>query len=389
MVVTKTKKTGWGERLGKSLRGILIGAALIAASVTGLSWNEGRAVTTARSLDEGAGAVISIDPAPVVSANEGRLVHVTGEAIPEATLIDPDFGIEATALGLFRTVEMYQWRERSRSETETQTGGGQETVTTYTYEQVWSSSPIDSTRFEQSTGHENPPMNLRNLDLWAQDAQLGAFELSPDVLQRLSDREPLSIEAQDLPAVQTGASADQTFSISENTIYLSDNAANPQIGDYRIRYTILPHGPVSVVGAQTDNQLTGYATAAGDTLLLVSAGERSAEEMFTNAQAGNALLTWIARGGGVLALYLGFAMLLAPLAVLTDVIPFLGRIVGMGTGLVAFAAAAMLGSATIALAWLFYRPIIACIVIACGIALAVGITFLARKRQTTPRPDPA
>ena len=40
-------------------------------------WNEGRAVRTAESLEEGAGAVVSVPADAVDPGNEGKLVHVS------------------------------------------------------------------------------------------------------------------------------------------------------------------------------------------------------------------------------------------------------------------------------------------------------------------------
>src|SRR5690606_28620639 len=125
-----------------------------------------------------------------------------------------------------------------------------------------------------------------------------------------------------------------------------EDPQTPRIGDYRIRYELVPLGPVSIVGQQEGNRLTGYQTEAGDSILIVSTGEVPAEQMFAGAEAGNSTMTWLLRVVGVVALYLGFAMVLAPLGVLGDVIPLLGRVVSAGTGLVAFALAAVLGSST-------------------------------------------
>lgn len=80
-------------------------------------------------------------------------------------------------------------------------------------------------------------------------------------------------------------------------------------------------------------------------------------------------------------LIFGFTLVLGPLGVIGDVVPFVGSIVRMGTGVVAWSAGILVGSATIALAWFFYRPITALIVLAIGLALAVVVPrFLKRKR---------
>ena len=86
---------------------------------------------------------------------EGKFVHVTGEAATDEVLEDTDFGVSAIAIRLTRKTEMYQWRENQSSQTRKTLGGGTETVTTYSYEKDWSDRAIDSGRFHDP-GHDNP-----------------------------------------------------------------------------------------------------------------------------------------------------------------------------------------------------------------------------------------
>ena len=115
---------------------------------------------TQRSLTEGASLVVSADPARVDPANDGKLVHVSGDLKPGAPLTDPDFTVSATALRLVRTVEMYQWKEEIEDRDAQELGGSEETVTTYEYHRVWSESRNDSSRFKRPEGHINPQMAL-------------------------------------------------------------------------------------------------------------------------------------------------------------------------------------------------------------------------------------
>src|ERR1700678_565941 len=112
--------TGMGSRLGKSCLGVVIGIVLFLISFPLLFWNEGRAVHRARTLAEGKAAGVDVSPDKVDEANEGKLVHVSGEATPAEppleTLTDPVFGVSAKALELKRTVEIYQWTETTKTE---------------------------------------------------------------------------------------------------------------------------------------------------------------------------------------------------------------------------------------------------------------------------------
>ena len=115
---TEVTTESWGDRIVSSLGGIIIGIILILVSLGVLWWNEGRAVKTARSLEEGGGAVVSVAADKVDAQNEGKLVHLTGLATTDEILADPVFGISDKAIRLDRDVEMYQWHEKREDKEE-------------------------------------------------------------------------------------------------------------------------------------------------------------------------------------------------------------------------------------------------------------------------------
>src|SRR5216684_5777850 len=99
-----TEVTGesWFGRLFDSIKSVLFGLLLFFVSFIVLFWNEGRAVHTARSLEEGAAVVVSAAADAVNPSNDGKLVHVSGEATTTETLSDADFGVSAPAIRLER-----------------------------------------------------------------------------------------------------------------------------------------------------------------------------------------------------------------------------------------------------------------------------------------------
>src|SRR5687768_4768732 len=121
---------GWLSRIIASIVGVVFGVGMFIAGFPVLWWNEGRAVRTARSLEEGAGAVVPVSPARVDPANEGKLVHLSGRATTSEILADPLFKVSANALRLRREVQMYQWTESSSTETRERLGGTEEKITT-------------------------------------------------------------------------------------------------------------------------------------------------------------------------------------------------------------------------------------------------------------------
>ena len=76
---TETSSRSWLGRITDSIKSVLVGLGLFVASFPLLFWNEGRAVQTARSLEEGAGTVISVPAASVDPANQD-ILYMTSEA---------------------------------------------------------------------------------------------------------------------------------------------------------------------------------------------------------------------------------------------------------------------------------------------------------------------
>ena len=86
--VTEQTDISWFSRIGSSLSGILVGLLLFMAAFPLLFWNEGRAVRRYKTLQEGGGATVSISAESVQAANDGKLVHLAGEARTDEILAD-------------------------------------------------------------------------------------------------------------------------------------------------------------------------------------------------------------------------------------------------------------------------------------------------------------
>ena len=82
-------------------------------------------------------------------------------------------------------------------------------------------------------------------------------------------------------------------------------------------------------------------------------------------------------------MFIGFVMLMRPLAVLADVIPMFGSLVGVGTGLIALLLAGAGSLITISFAWIFYRPLLGIGLLA--IAAALLFLLFSKARATKQR----
>jgi hypothetical protein len=364
------------ERLMQSLTGILVGLGLICASGYGLFWNEGRAVQVERALTEGAGLAVTVNAARVDPANDGKLVHVTGESRAARELRDADIGIAARGLRLDRRVEMYQWREDSRTETR----DGQR-VTTYSYNRVWSDQPIDSSRFRRATDHRNPQMTLRSRTILAQDATLGGFRLNDATIGAISTGALREHRLSDNDARAVADRLGPRARVVDGAIFVGGDPGAPTIGDMRITFRTLPEGPLSIAARQQGESFTAYRATNGQEFLLAQIGNRTSAEMFDRAQEDNRVLTWVLRFVGLLVMFFGWVLVFRPFVVLAEWIPLIGVVVEAGATAVAALLTLLVGLPIMALAWLWFRPIVAGIIFAVAIAGVFGIRALAERRR--------
>jgi hypothetical protein len=366
---SETTRTGYGSRIGNSIKGVLFGALLFLIAFPVLWWNEGRSVKTAKGLAEGEKIAVDVSADKVDSANEGKLVHTSGRAEGKDQVKDDIFGVSAPGLiKLRRLVELYQWIETKSEKTEKKFGGSEEKVTTYNYAQNWDDEVHRSSEFRKPEGHENPEPAFTSKVIRSEDTHLGAFRLPGFMVNEWNDYRP-----HPLPAVDTlpeGVRGKATA--SGEWLYVGGKPDAPKTGDARVKFESVPPGDASVLAQQVKDTFEAYETGYGTTIGRIAGGVQSKQTMFAAAKSENTFMTWLLRAGGFLLMFIGLSMVLSPLRVMADVVPFVGSLVGAGTGLASFLLAAMGSCITIALAWLFYRP-------ALGIALllvAGGLGFL-------------
>jgi hypothetical protein len=378
--VTTEQRTSWLGRIGQSFAGVIFGFVLIVGACVLIFWNEGRAVKTARSLTEGEGVVRTVAADRADPANDGKLVHVVGRLSASGPVADTEFGMKAGSLRLVRTVEMYQWTEETESETKKNLGGSETTKKTYKYKRAWVDHPVDSSKFNERQGHGNPQMTWRTRHLSAPNIKLGVFSVPESLSGGFGSESPLAAGEEQVQALQKRAGS-RTVQLADGVLYVGKDTGQPAVGDYRITFSEVKLQTASVIARQSGPTFEPYRTEAGGTIALISAGEVPAKDMFKEAQDDNRILAWLLRGVGVLMMFFGFGLIMAPLGVLADVIPILGDVVRMGTGLVGLLFTAVLAPIVIAVSWFWYRPLVAVAVLAIGAATAYGAIHWARARK--------
>ncbi|HHF7347431.1 TPA: TMEM43 family protein [Legionella feeleii] len=369
----------WGSRIKDAFIGIFAGILLIIGSFVLTFWNEGHGLHRAQSLIEAQRVLISVPDAPVDNKNNLRVVYFSGLATTKDILTDSFLGIKENAIGLTRTVEMYQWKEYTETKTESQMGGSEKTTKTYNYKKIWSQKLLDSSSFNDQAGHQNPAaMPVESQQQYAQTVTVGDFLLPQSLIGEISETSPVNLSKVNLSAIQK--QINKPVHYVNNQLYGGADYQNPQIGDLRIKATAVLPQTVSIIGQQTGNTLQPYMAKAGQEVILLTSGQESPDQMIHDALVENRIITWILRLVSLLAMVAGFSLILKPLVVLADVLPLLGSIMGFGTGLIAFVCGFVLWSIATAIAWFAIRPLWSLGIIL--VAVVVSYLFIVRRRQT-------
>ncbi|NXV70329.1 TMM43 protein, partial [Molothrus ater] len=385
--VTSEPKPGFLERLSETSGGMLIGLVTFLLAFYVLFTNEGRALRTAKSLDEGLSLVVPLDSIHSISQqNEGRLVHLAGALSTSKPLFDPSYGLSIQAVKLKRNVEMYQWVEYEDSK-EYEEDGEIKKETKYSYNTEWKSEVVNSRNFDREIGHKNPSaMAVESFTAVSPNVQVGSFVLSKGLVDKIDNFKQLSLSHLEDPH------ADVTR--REDYFYHSDNPRRPEVGDLRVSFFYAglsgddPHlgsadrvslqlflyfatlfsnseiskyfslsSKVTVIARQRGDQLVPYHTKSGDVLEILYPGDLSVEEVFQKEQESNTMKTWALRAAGWLSMFVGISLMTRIFYTLVDWFPVVRDLVSVGLKVFAVCVASSLSLLTISVGWLFYRPL--------------------------------
>lgn len=362
---TEVTHTSWFSRISSAIMGILVGLVMFLVAFPLLFWNEGRAVDRIKALDDGAAAVISIQSDQVISDNDQKLVHLTGRADTKETLNDPVFKVSTNALKLRRDVQIYQWQEETSTRTKKKLGGGEEKVTEYKYTKGWDDELANSSTFKKPEYQNPSSIAYQETELQAKSVTLDAFVLPDSLINKINNFEPVIV----------AADTKLTLPQNENVItyqdgyYIGKDPAEPQIGDLRVTFKQVVPSIVSVVAEQHANTFRTYTTATGK-ILLLEQGQASAQDMFQTAMTENTILTWALRVAGLVLMSIGLSLIMRPISVMADVVPFFGNLAEAGIGIVSLLIALVLSFITVSIAWIWFRPLIGGLLFLAAIACA-------------------
>lgn len=426
MAYQEQRTTGYGTRVGNSFKAIGTGFILFCIGTALLWWNEGRTVKTEKMLEEVGGSYVEMEnPNKKDASLDGELICGSALATTEDSLSDKQFGVGAKAIALHRRVEYYQWVEESKESSEDKLGGKEVTTTTYTYSKKWVSQPIESSEFKDPA-YQNKNTVLTTVEeseQYAENVKFGAYQLNETLIHQISSREGLDLNINEdlLKELDKNAqvayerfygvkkSAKQTVEQLAETTVLSDSAkavadslkavndsiiknavnkkdleyvhlagnvlyfgrvpGSPEVGDVRVTFEKVVPAKVTVMAVVDGDSFKAFKAKNGKRFQRLVMGKKSGDEIIDIEKETNNMLLWVFRIFGVMLVIIGLKGIFGFLETVLKVVPFIANIFGWGVGVVCTILGLVWSLIIIAIAWLFYRPIL-------GITLLVIAGFL-------------
>ena len=170
---------------------------------------------------------------------EGRVQRISGELKGAGPARDGPLGVSANAAVLFRHVEMYQWQEHCEADG-------------CRYDKAWAAA-IDSHKFREPKGHENPPAPFNDSIFFAPGLKVGAYVVDPDLLVAQLHSTDHPVRDANLPPNLAAS-----FSERDGVLYAGGDPAHPAIGEVRIGYRVIADGSVVLDGVVRGDKLVAH-----------------------------------------------------------------------------------------------------------------------------------
>ena len=132
---------------------------------------------------------------------------------------------------------------------------------------------------------------------------------------------------------------------------------------------VKPENKITIIAKQKDNTFTNFKAKNGKSFSTLVMGTKDVDEIYESEHDENSMIVWILRIVGIFIVIGGLKGIFGFLETILKVVPFIANIFGWGVGVVCTVIGVVWSLIIIALAWLFYRPVI-------GIALLAIAGFL-------------
>ena len=379
----KSPSVSWFGRLSDSTKGVLFGALLLAVVFPLIAWHESRAVSTTKALEQGAKLAVAASAEKIDSANDERLVCVTGDARTDEELADPVFGVRLNAVKLQRTVEIHQWVEHKHVENRPGGGDAGQARTVYSYSKQWSPERVDSSRFAER-GYDNtadkPWPDWQGV---AAAVRVGVFPLPKTLVDQYAAFAPLAVTEADHERLPQELR--EKLKLADGGWTTATDPAAPSVGDVRIRFVAARPGPVTVLARQSKGTFApfypDYPTPRPVEAL--RSGRMEASEILRDYQPTGDSSGWIIRGVSFALLWGGLSLIGGIVTRFVRAVPYLGQVAAAGERLFVLGGAIAGWLVTSGSYWFTAYPMFA--ILMYGGALLVLVALFHRGRAAALR----
>ena len=156
---------------------------------------------------------------------------------------------------------------------------------------------------------------------------------------------------------------------ASNVLYFGRVPGSPEVGDVRVTFEKVVPAKVTIMAVVDGDSFKPYKAKNGKRFQTLVMGKKSGDEIIEGEKEANNMILWALRILGIMIIIGGLKGIFGFLETILKVVPFIAGIFGWGVGIVCTVVGIVWSLIVIALAWLFYRPLL-------GIGLLVLAGFL-------------
>jgi hypothetical protein len=408
--VTSTTNESYLERLQNAMAQFVVGWVLIFFSIPILWFNERRLAKMESLVITGKSEFSTVSAKLAEKEKCGDLVHLQNESMVSAAPVNDsqfDAKFDSNCVRLQSLVEVFQIIEHEKTEEKEKFGGGKEKITTYTYDESWSAEWHDSRKYhnanKRGTNWKLESLNTGSFMTNSKRVELGeGFVLSGALVDQCCNWSSAAERLGSSVAFSSGKAqfrlgTDDHFYFRRNSSMMGmsysdakwEGDGSPQVGDCRVRFSIVPDGPVTVLALQAEadhpgerssflpyrviqRPFCGSMETEAKRRAFINQGQKSHEDLadedgcpgcfptlcccacnivakccsalftpeinhlwdgdkssnqcFKDIANAAAATTWMIRFGGWLMMFIGLYMTFAPFTEILVILPFLGPI---------------------------------------------------------------
>ena len=183
---------------------------------------------------------------------------------------------------------------------------------------------------------------------------------------------------------------------ASNVLYFGRVPGSPEVGDVRVTFEKVVPARVTVMAVVDGDSFKPYKAKNGKRFQTLVMGKKTGDEIIEGEKEANNVILWALRIMGIMMIIGGLKGIFGFLETILKVVPFVANIFGWGVGVVCTVIGIVWSLIVIAIAWLFYRPLLGISLLAIAGFLVWVFAFkgkdklkeLAAKRSKNMQPAP-